>query len=279
MNTESVDAAQALTAWTWDPSILIGMALFVGAYLGAIGPWRRRFRSSQPVKPAQAAWFLLGAFVIFFALVSPLDDLGDEYLFSAHMVQHVLLALIAPPLLLLGTPGWLLRPLLRYPAVARPARFLTTPLVAFVSFNVVFMIWHLPVLYEATLHDETIHIFEHLLFMATGVLNWWPILSPLPEMPRLHPLAQLVYLFLDGVPMTILSGVIVFASSVLYPTYAAAPRIMDLSAMTDQQIAGLIMWMPGGMIYLVALGIVFFAWLGREESAAQNEAAKSAQGT
>jgi putative membrane protein len=269
MSVESADLAQALTTWNWDPSILIGMALFVGAYLGAIGPWRRRFRSSQPVKPAQAAWFLLGAFIIFFALVSPLDDLGDEYLFSAHMVQHVLVALIAPPLLLLGTPGWLLRPLLRYPAVAYVTRFLTMPLVGFVSFNVIFMIWHVPVLYEATLHSESIHILEHLLFMATGVLNWWPIVSPLPEMPRLPPLAQIVYLFLDGVPMTVLSGLIVFSSSVLYPTYAAAPRIIDLSAMADQQIAGLIMWMPGGMIYLVALSLVFFTWLSREERAEQ----------
>jgi putative membrane protein len=279
MNMESAELVQALTTWNWDPSIWIGTGLFVGAYLGAIGPLRRRFRLSQPVKPAQATWFLAGAFVIFFALVSPLDDLGDEFLFSAHMVQHVLLALVAPPLLLLGTPGWLLRSLLRYPVVARTARILTMPLVAFTSFNIVFMVWHLPVLYEATLHDESVHIFEHLLFMATGVLNWWAILSPLPELPRLPPPAQIVYLFLDGVPMTVLSALIVFASAVLYPTYAAAPRIMDLSAMADQQIAGLIMWMPGGMIYLAALSIVFFAWLGREERAGQIETVKSAEGT
>jgi putative membrane protein len=266
---EPVNALEALTAWNWDPSIWIGTGLFAGAYLCAVGPLRRRFRSSEPVARAQVIWFLTGAAVIFFALASPLDDLGDEYLFSAHMVQHVLLTLIAPPLLLLGTPGWLLRPLLRYPPAARAARLLTMPLIGFASFNAVFIIWHLPVLYEATLHSESVHIFEHLLFMATGVLNWWSVLSPLPELPRLSLPAQILYLFLDGLPMTALGALIVFSPAVLYPTYAAAPRITDLSALADQQVAGLIMWMPGGMIYLAALSIVFFNWLGREERAEQ----------
>ncbi len=266
---ESTDALQALTSWNWAPSIWIGIGLFVGAYLCAVGPLRRRFRSSEPVTRAQVIWFLAGAAVIFLALASPLDDLGDEFLFSAHMVQHLLLALIAPLFLLLGTPGWLLRPLLRYPLVARTARVLTAPLAGFAAFNAVFLIWHLPVLYEATLHNESIHIFEHLLFMATGVLNWWPIVSPMPELPRLSLPAQLLYLFLDGLPMTILGALVVFAPTVLYPTYAAAPRLADLGALADQQIAGLVMWMQGGMIYLVALGVVFFDWLAREERAEQ----------
>ncbi len=107
---------------------------------------------------------------------------------------------------------------------------------------------------------------------TSGVLNWWPVLSPMPELPRLPLPGQILYLFLDGLPMTILGALIVFTSTVLYPTYAAAPRLLaDLSAAADQQIAGLVMWMQGGMIYLVALGIVFFEWLGREERAEQTE--------
>lgn len=255
----------ALTAWNWEPSVLIGVALLVGAYLCAIGPWRTRFRSSRPVKRTQSVRFLLGAFVILFALVSPLDRMGDEYLFSAHMVQHLLMTLVAPPLLLMGTPGWLLRPLMRHPLVMRMARFLTAPLVAFVLFNANFLAWHLPALYEATLHNEAIHIVEHLLFMATGVLNWWPILGGLAELPRLPYPGQLLYLVLETLPGAGLSALIVFSSSVLYPTYAAAPRLFGLSAITDQQIGGLIMWVPGGMVYLIALSVVFFAWLSHEE--------------
>jgi putative membrane protein len=259
----------ALTAWDWQPSVLIGVVLLVGAYLCAVGPWRTRFRTSEPVKRTQVAWFLLGAFVILFALVSPLDALGDEYLFSAHMVQHLLLTLLVPPLLLMGTPGWMLRPLLRYPVVARVARVLTMPVVAFALFNANFLAWHFPVFYEATLHSETIHIVEHLLFMATGVLNWWPILSPLPELPRLPYPGQILYLVLETVPIAALSALIVFSSAVLYPTYAAAPRLFGLSALSDQQIGGLIMWVPGGLVYWTAWSLVFFKWLGQEERVEQ----------
>jgi cytochrome c oxidase assembly factor CtaG len=269
----SQDLLLALTAWDWQPSVLIGAALLVGVYLGAIGPWRARFRTSRPVGRAQVVWFLLGAFVILFALVSPLDTLGDEYLFSAHMVQHLLLMLVAPPMLLMGTPGWMLRPFLRYPAVARTARVLTVPVMAFGLFSANFLVWHFPVFYEATLHSETVHIVEHLLFMATGVLNWWPILSPLPELPRLPYPGQILYLVLETVPTAALSALLVFSSAVLYPTYAAAPRLFGLSALSDQQIGGLIMWVPGGLIYLGALTAVFFAWFEREEHAGQKEPA------
>ncbi len=259
------EAFSVLTTWSTEPTIWIGMALLLGAYLAARGPWRTRWPGSAPVTRSQTVWFLLGWLVLLLALVSPLDDISDHYLFSAHMVQHILMTLIAPPFLLLGTPGWMLRPFLRYEPVARTARLLTLPLVAFVLFNVDFLTWHTPVLYEATLEHNSIHILEHLLFIGTGLLNWWPILSPLPELPRLPYPAQILYLFLDAVPSTVLGGIFSFASAVAYPTYAAAPRIFGISALDDQLFAGLIMAMPGAMIYLLALSIVFFVWLGREE--------------
>jgi putative membrane protein len=204
--------------------------------------------------------------VLLFALVSPLDPLGDEYLFSAHMTQHLLLTLVVPPLLLLGTPDWLLRPVFRYQTVRKAARFLTSPLVAFLLFNAVFMIWHIPAWYEATLHNEDIHIFEHLLFISTGVLNWWPVLGPAPEVPRLPAPAGVLYLFLEGIPTTILAAIITLSPSVLYPTYAVAPRITSLSPLSDQVTAGIIMWMPGGMIYLIGIIAVFLNWVHKEEN-------------
>lgn len=267
----SPDLPQVLTNWNGEPSVLAGLALFVGAYLLVIGPLRSRFEFSEKVTYAKVTWFLLGALVILLALVSPLDELGDHYLFSAHMVQHLLLTLIAPPLLLMGTPGWALRPLLRHSTVARTARVLTVPFVAFALFNAVFLTWHIPGLYEATLHNEIIHIIEHLCFIVTGVLNWWPILSPLPELPRLSYPSQVLYLFLDTLPLTVLGALIVFAPTVIYPTYAAAPRMFGISVMADQQISGLILWVPGGLIYLIALTIIFFVWLGQEEYAEQHQ--------
>jgi cytochrome c oxidase assembly factor CtaG len=266
------EAETVLMTWSTEPTIWLGIALLVALYFLASGPWRSRIPDARPVERAQVAWFLLGMLIIWFALVSPLDEMSDQYLFSAHMVQHLLLTLVAPPLLLIGTPGWMLRPLLRNERVKAVARVLTMPVVAFAVFNLDFMIWHVPALYEATLENEAIHIVEHLLFISTAFLNWWPILSPLPELPRLPYPAQILYLFLDAVPSTVLGAIFAFASNVMYATYAAAPRIFGVSALDDQLFGGLIMAMPGGMIYLVALSIVFFLWLGREDRAEDGRA-------
>ncbi len=261
------EADLVLTTWSTEPTIWLGIALLIALYLLASGPWRSRFRDSRPVERGQVVWFLSGMLIIWFALVSPLDEMSDQYLFSAHMVQHILLTLVAPPLLLIGTPGWMLCPLMRYDLVKRAARVLIMPVIAFAIFNLDFMIWHVPALYEATLENEAIHIIEHLLFIGTAFLNWWPILSPLPELPRLPYPAQILYLFLDAVPSTVLGAIFIFGSDVMYPAYAAAPRIFGIGALDDQMLGGLIMAMPGGMIYLVVLSIVFFLWLGREERA------------
>lgn len=264
-----------LVKWSFEPSIWIGVAALVGGYLLASGAWRSRFKDAQPVSRAQNISFLGGAFVLLIALVSPLDEIGDAYLFSAHMIQHLMLTLVAAPLLLIGTPGWMLRPFLGYKAIGAPARLLTMPLIAFALFNLDFMIWHVPALYEATLENQGVHILEHLLFIGTALLNWWPILSPLKELPRLPYPAQILYLFLDAVPSTVLGGILVFAPSVLYATYGAAPRIFGISASDDQLFAGLIMAMPGGMTYLIALSIVFFIWIGREDRTGNESLAKA----
>lgn len=254
-----------LSMWTFAPSILLGEGLLVAGYLALTGRYRGRFEESSPVTKTQIACFLGGVLVLLIALISPLDELGDQYLFSAHMTQHLLLTLVVPPLLLLGTPAWLLRPLFRHYKIRSTARFLTSPLVAFLLFNTVFMVWHIPAWYEATLHNENIHIFEHLLFIGTGILNWWPVFGPSPEVPRLPPPAGVLYLFLEGLPTTILAAIITLSPGVLYPTYAAAPRITSLSPAADQVTAGIIMWMPGGMVYLIAIIAVFVNWANQEE--------------
>ena len=253
-----------LGMWTWEPSILVGTGLFLGAYLLAVGPMRKRFSTDGSIRRGQIAWFVSGTLVILLALISPLDTLGDEYLFSAHMIQHMLLAMIAPPLLLFGTPGWLVEAMIRREPVRRAAHFLTRPATAFLLFNVIYLGWHIPRLYEAALNNETIYIIEHLLFLAAGVINWWPILSPTPALPRLSYPGQALYLFLEAVPCTILGAIISFAPAVMYPTYAAAVRILPLNPMDDQQIAGLVMAMPAGMIYLLAFSVVFLKWMQSE---------------
>ena len=181
------------------------------------------------------------------------------------MLQHLLLTLVVPPLLILGTPGWLLRPVLSFGPVLRVGRVVTFPLVAFGMFNAVFALWHLPVFYEATLEIHAVHIVEHLTMMSTAVIMWWPILSPLPELPRLAPLPQMVYLFLLPVAQLIIFGPITFASGVIYPFYGAAPRVWDLSALADQQIGGVIMKVGSMVVFFTVISIVFYRWFSRGE--------------
>jgi cytochrome c oxidase assembly factor CtaG len=254
-----------LTEWNWEPSILIGAALIVGGYLSAVGPLRRKYGLA-----AATGWqmfaFLLGALLMFLALVSPLDELGDTYLFSAHMVQHLFLTTIGPPLLLLGMPAWMAEPLLRNPVVFRIARFLTLPIVAFLLFNADFWLWHAPPLYDATLENEAIHILEHLTFIVFGLLFWWPIFSPLKEgLPRLPLGGQILYLFLSGMPMVALGAGLTFAPP-LYAPYLTAPRVWGISPVMDQQLGGLIMWIPGSLLTIVIVSVLFIRWMLQQET-------------
>lgn len=247
--------------WSWEPGILIGLAAQVGAYLVCIGPLRRFFPGSAPVPPVQRQTFLLGVLILFIGLVSPLGTLSDGYLLSAHMVQHLLLALIAPPLLLLGTPSWLFRPLLRIPFALPLGLALTGPIIAFVIFNATFAIWHVPRYYTWSLSNPLAHAVQHVAFIATATLMWWPIFSPMDELPRIAVPLQFIYLFFAAIPPTILGALLTLSGEVWYAPYARAIRVIPLSALEDQQLAGLIMWYPGGLIFLAVLTIRWFRWM------------------
>ena len=181
------------------------------------------------------------------------------------MVQHLLLTLVLPPLLIGGTPGWMLRPLIRPRSVRAVAEFVTRPVMCYVIFNLVIIAWHLPIFYNAAMANHNIHIGEHLMFMASAVLLWWPFMSPMPELPRLSYPGQLLYCFLSTFPMSVIAIYITMADHVLYPAYASAPRIWQLTPMTDQRIGGLIMWVPGSMVFYALMTVVFFKWVARGE--------------
>ena len=256
------------TNWTIHWSTVIGLAALGGVYLWGA----RRVQASAAAAgrdvPALSAIqriaFFSGLLVIFASLNGPLHDLSDYYLFSAHMVQHLLLSLAVPPLLLVGTPGWLLRPLLEHRVIGTIARAITRPTRCFLIFNVVIAAWHLPPLYNTAMAYHPVHIVQHLTFMAASVLMWWPFLSPLPELPRLAYPGQMLYCFLMVIPMSIVAIYIAMADHVLYPAYSIAPRIWDITPMSDQQIGGLIMWVPGGLLFYVVMTFVFFKWAGRD---------------
>jgi putative membrane protein len=250
-----------LSWWRWSihPSTVVGIAALGALYLWAAA------RSQRGPALGQKIYFFSGLLVMFASLNGPIHDLSDDYLFSAHMVQHLLLTLVMPPLLLAGVPGNMLRGPLSNRFVKPAARFFTRAPIAFVVFNLVIAGWHLPPLYNAAMANHNIHILEHLMFMVAAVLMWWPLMSQLPEFPRLAYPGQMLYSFLMSIPMSIVAVYIAMSDHVLYPAYAAAPRVLPLSPIQDQLLGALIMWIPGGIIFYIIMTVVFFKWNARGE--------------
>jgi len=248
-------------------SVVAGLIGLQVTYLLCVGPYRDRFAGSRPVGLWRQLAFAEGIVVLLLALASPLDVLADHFLFTAHMAQHLMITLIAAPLLILGTPGWLLRDLLKLTHLYRFMPTLRHPLVAFFGFNLIFALSHVPAIYELALSNEPLHATEHLIFLATAILMWLPVLSPLSEFPPYPALGQVLYLFLQTVPASLLGALLSSTSTPYYPTYINAPRILPLSALEDQQLGGLLMWVGSGLYFLIATAVVFFLWASREEAA------------
>jgi putative membrane protein len=252
-------------AWSLHPSVFIGTGLLGALYFWGIGPLRRRLGLGPPAARWQVASFSAGLLVLLFALNGPMHDLSDYYLFSAHMVQHLLLTLLLPPLLIAGTPGWLLTPVLRVPAVRAVARVLTNPVVAALLYSVTIAVWHLAPFYDLMMRSHDVHIATHLMFIVAATILWWPVMSPVPELPRLGYGMGMLYLFLVGIPMQIVAAMITLSNVVLYPWYAIAPRTWGLTPLADQQLGGLLMWVPGNLWMFLAIGVLFFKWARETE--------------
>ena len=253
-----------LRTWDFDPSIVIGCAALLGAYAFAHrGDYSR------------APWFVAGVAAMFLALVSPLDVLSDEYLFSAHMAQHLILILFVPPLLIAGLSRAFVRSILAAPALARVERILSRPALAWPLAAAALWIWHWPVLYNAALASEDVHILEHLCFLVTATIFWWPIFAPVAE-ARMAPMAAIVYLATASVSNSVLAILLTFAAPGLYPAYThpadslgILPMIRDgwgLTPAADQQLGGLLMWVPGGLVFLAAIIFVLARWYAEPEA-------------
>jgi putative membrane protein len=212
--------------------------------------------------------------MLLIALVSPLHVLGEVYLFSAHMLQHLLLMLVVPPLLLLGLPAKSLRRLLGLPWMHRLERVLSWPLIAwFVGIGAMW-VWHFPAFYQLTLENHDIHILEHLCFLVTSTIFWWPLLA-LPKERRLAPLPSLFYLFTAMASSIVLGIILTFASPGLYPAYlhpvdklGILPILRNewgLSLALDQKLGGLFMWVLAGLGYVSAALVVFVRWFSEME--------------
>ncbi len=233
-----------------------------GSYLLLVGPLRGKFATSQPITSKQLTYWTLGILSMIVALITPLSLLSDQYLFSAHMLQHLLLTLVAPPLMLLGLPSWLFDPLKTRPALLQLARSLCNPFFAFAVFNVTFVAWHIPAFYNLALYSPQVHLLEHASVVATALLTWMPVLSPTKLIPRLPLPLQVFYAFLQSIVGTGLGGILTLAKEPIYLFYIQAPRIWGVPVLEDQVWAGLLMWVGAAMLWLTVLTFRFFRWFG-----------------
>jgi cytochrome c oxidase assembly factor CtaG/polyferredoxin len=249
--------------WPFEPWVVSGVVVSSAVYLRGWLALRRRDPRRWPV--GRMAAFLAGQACIYLALASPLETLADQLL-QAHMAQHLLLMMAAPPLLWLGTPlfpmvrglpasvrtCWV-GPLLRSPLVVRLAAALTHPLAALPIFTVLTWAWHLPRLYELALASEGWHYVQHACFLGGALLFWFPVIRPYPARPAWSKWLLPPYLFLADVQNTVLSALFAFSSRPLYSWYATGPRFWNIAPLADQATAGVLMWVPGSVVYLLPL--------------------------
>jgi cytochrome c oxidase assembly factor CtaG len=262
------------TAWSFEPGVLVTLALTAWLYLrGVRALWNGAGRG-RGVQGWEAAAFGAGWVLLVIGLVSPLHRLG-EVLFSAHMAQHELLMAAAAPLLVLGRPivgflwaipiGW--RRTAGSWSAAPPVRLvwgtLTRPLVAWTLHAIAIWLWHAPSLYQATLSSDAIHTLQHLSFVGTGLLFWWSLLRG--REGRLGTPFAVVYLFTTAVHTSLLGALLTFSSRLWYPLYASSTSAWGLTPLEDQQLAGVIMWVPAGLAYVIATLAIAGSWL-REPS-------------
>ncbi len=241
-----------INAWDWEPSVIIGCAsLAIGFLVFTRGLQRNVW------------YFLAGVLLLLLDLVSPLDVLGDQYLFSAHIVQHLVLAMVVPPLLIAGMLPSGLPEALRLPIVSAP--------VAWLLGVGAMVFWHIPVVFNAALANDALHIVQHLSFLVTGTIFWWTL-------RRLSPLTAISYLFGACLACSVLGAALTFARPGLYPAYlnpedrlGLLPLIREgwgLDPKTDQQLGGLLMWVPGCFVYLSAILMTVARWYGMKEKTA-----------
>ncbi len=241
-------------SWYPHPDVWLLLVVLGGGY------WLAHRRWGGTSTPAQRRLFVAGLLVLWLAADWPLHDLSEGYLYSAHMVQHVLISLVVPPLLLLGTPVWLARRLLAPAPVMAVMRTVTRPLVALLLFNGVIVLTHVPAVVSLSLRSEPAHFVLHAMLFTTATLMWWPVLSPLPELPRLQPPAQMLYLFLQSIVPTVPASWLTWADGTVYKAYDALPKLWGLSAVNDQRTAGVIMKVMGGFILWGFIAALFFRW-------------------
>ena len=254
-------------SWHAHPDVWLLIAFLGGGYayaLRRIGP-RCVAPGQRVASPGQITAFYLGVLATWLGADWPMHDLGENYLYSVHMSQHLIFTLVAPPLLLMGTPSWLARELLRPEAVFNLVRRLARPVPALLAFNALLVFTHWPALVDLTVRSEPAHFLAHAAIFLSALLMWCPVVAPLAELRCLTPPAQMLYLFLQSIVPTVPASFLVFAEEPIYRFYVTVPRLWGLSAGEDQRIGGLLMKLGGGLLLWGIITVLFFKWHAEEQ--------------
>ncbi|MEM1222293.1 MAG: cytochrome c oxidase assembly protein [Verrucomicrobiota bacterium] len=251
--------------WHTEPLLLISLLGVGWLYALGVGPLRSRIEPEASFPLAQAISFYLGLCLVYLAVGSPLDQLGEQFLFSAHMTQHMLLIYFAPTLFFFGTPHWLIDWVLRPKILKSVMLTATHPACGGLLFTFVYTVWHVPALYEAALQDKRIHVLEHWTMFSLGVLMLWPFMTLSRSVPRRSYGIRMVAIFLLMIGQLPVFAFLSFAGEAIYPTYIWAPRIIDLDPLNDQILGGIIMKVVNMGFSLTILALCFYFWARNEE--------------
>jgi putative membrane protein len=255
-------------SWTPHPDVWLLIGTIAVLYVLAItrlGP--RVAPTGVPVVTRfQVVSFFGGVATLLVASDWPIHDLGERYLFSVHMIQHSAYAIIAAPLLLIGTPTWLARWILTPRWFMKSVRYMSRFIPATLLFNFVVIFIHIPSVVNVSLHHALVHFAVHTLVVVSSLIVWMPLLSPLPEVPRLPPLGRMLFLFMQTVVPMVPASFLTFGETPLYKYYEHVPRLWNISALDDMRMAGLIMKIVVGFFLIIVIGIVFFRWYDAEET-------------
>ena len=271
------NTSELLRAWTFEPGVVI--PIVASAVLYSLGVFRLRRASPKSVCKSDVVYFALGWGALVLALVSPVHAWGSV-LFSAHMTQHELLMLVAAPLLVLARPivpflwalprSWAVT-VARWSKLgvwAKTWRTISNPIVAWIIHAAVLWAWHAPALFEATLESESIHALQHASFLVSALLFWWAVIHG--RQRALGFGLAVLYMFTTALHSGLLGALLTFANSVWYPGYAERTAAWGLTPLEDQQIGGLIMWIPAALVYIAAGLALFTGWLRESETRARS---------
>lgn len=250
----------------WYPEVWAVVLGFCTIYFYLVGPYREKHNLADGLERRYLINFIVAMALLLLSEGTAMHHVAEKFLFSVHMIQHVLLAMIFAPVFIASVPTWLYSHFLQIDWVYKTMRVITNPAVALLVYNGVNAAWHLAGFYELVLYHHWVHIAQHMILVFTALMMWWPIVSPARELPMIPYGAQLLYIFLLLLVQLPLAGPIIFAEETFYGFYVAAPRVSDMTPLEDQQLAGMVM-LSGGMAIMIAfLFRAFFRWVASEDS-------------